>query len=64
MRRVYLLIAGYCRDVPEKWVYIQRDCRLENKPEPEPGAGGLVVKNADVKVVKRSCKHTLNYDTS
>ena len=64
MRRVYLLIAGYCQDVPEKWVYIQRDYRLENKPEPEPGAGGLVVKNADVKVVKRPRKHTLNYDTS
>jgi hypothetical protein len=71
MRRVYLLIAGYCRDIPEKWVYIRRDYRLEDEPEVDPRAGELVVKNADVKIVKQSCIHTLNtrgntnqYDTS
>ena len=71
MRRVYLLIAGYCRDVPETWVYIRRDYRLEGEPEVDPRAGELVVKNSDVKIFKQSCIHTLNtrentnqYDTS
>ena len=62
MRWVYLIIAGYTRD---RWVYIRRDYRLENEQDPEPGDGGRLVKNADVKIVKCSCqnpcKHTLNY---
>ena len=47
MRRVYLSIAGYTRDVPDRWVYIRRDYRLETEEEPEPGEGNRVVKNAE-----------------
>ena len=68
MCRVYLLIAGYTRDVLDRWVYIRRDYRLETEEEPEPGEGNRVVKNADVRIIKSSCqnmcKHTLNYDNT
>ena len=60
MRRVYVIIAGYVQDVPEKWVYIRRDYRLEDEPATDPRAGERVIKNSDVKVVSRSCVHTLN----
>ena len=60
MRRVYLILAGYVQDVPEKWVYIRRDYKLEDEPHVDPKAGERVVKNSDVKVVSRSCIHTLN----
>jgi hypothetical protein len=60
MRRVYVIIAGYVQDVPEKWVYIRRDYRLEDEPATDPRAGVRVIKNSDVKVVSRSCVHTLN----
>ena len=60
MRRVYLIIAGYVQDIPEKWVYIRRDYKLEDEPHVDPNAGERVVKNSDVKVVSRSCIHTQN----
>jgi hypothetical protein len=60
MRRVYLILAGYVQDVPERWVYIRRDYKLEDEPHVDPKAGERVVKNSDVKVVSRSCIHTLN----
>ena len=57
MRHIYLIIAEFTRDVPTRWVYIRRNYRLENEEEPLPGAAeGRVVKNADVKIVKSSCK--------
>ena len=66
IRRIYLIIAEFTRDVPTRWVYIRRDYRLENEEEPQPGAGGRVVKNADVKIVKSSCKNPCHntYDAS
>ena len=56
MRRIYIIIAEFARDVPTRWVYIRRDYRLENEDVPQPGAGVRVVKNADVKIVNSSCK--------
>ena len=60
------IIAEYTRDVPTRWVYIRRDYRLETKEEPDPRAGGRVVKNADVKIIKSSCKNSSEntYDAS